>query len=599
MSTELELIDKLTTLNDIAQTLNQSVDVRGVLADALARLVDLMGLETGWIFLIDPDASERRWGSGFTLAAWHNLPPALALDKNDTWEDRCDCQNMCLNGKLTNAFNAVWCSRLARTAGAGHELAVHATAPIRSGDQKLGILNVAGPDWESFRPEALALLFNVGSQMGVALERANFYDLLREQRIHEQGILLELSNQLLKRPDLSDLMDYLVKEAHRLLQVDACSLLLPGERPGTMVFQAASGWLQDPLLAGYEPPGDPATGPGAVMHNQQPLLVADLTSGEPICWKPEWQETEEFRGHAAVPLIADGRSIGVLVADTRHPGVLGPDKVRLMQLMANQAAIAIETARLRQEEWLQRQTETELAVARQIQLGLLPRSCPDLPGWDCASLYQAARQVGGDFYDFFELPGEPRRIGLVIADVADKGVPAALYMALCRTTIRTTALGGRSPAAALKRANDLLLEDSHSNLFVTVVYGVLEVHSGRLVYANAGHNRPLLMRPGSMEPAELEAQGMLMGILPEVEIEERELVIAPGESLLFYTDGVTEAMDPAGQLFGEERLRQTLWLSPKVGAQEMVNKVVEAIGDFAGDTPQSDDLTLFVIKRDS
>jgi sigma-B regulation protein RsbU (phosphoserine phosphatase) len=598
-SPQTDLIENLTKLNQIAETLNRAVDVHGALNSALARLVELVGLETGWIFLKDPTARSRWFGAGYMLAAHHNLPPALAPDNGDAWDGDCECQGLCNKGHLTGAYNEVRCSRLASASGDSRGLAVHASTPLRSGNRTLGILNVAGPDWASFSPQTLALLTNVGSQMGIALERARLFDLLQERRIHEQAALLDLSNQLLSRPNLDDLMGYLVEEARRLLQADACALLLPDEEPGYLAFCAASGWHVDPVAARRRLPADERSGAGWAMQTQQPLLVEDIEAGDPASWTSDWLRAEGFRCHAVVPLIAQGRSIGTLVVDTRQPRVLDESELRFLRLMANQAAIAIESARLHQEEIKRQRMEQELTIARQIQLSLLPEACPVAPGWDFATYYQAARLVGGDFYDFFELPGEPGQLGIVIADVADKGVPAALFVALSRTLIRTTALSTPSPAATLMRANELILKDSQSELFVTAFYAILDTRSGRLVFANAGHNRPLWRQAATGEFRELVARGIVLGTFEDVEQKEHEISVAPGDLLVFYTDGVTEAMDADGHLFGEERLRAALAADPDASAQQALQAVVDAVNAFTGDTPQSDDCTLCVVKRHS
>ena len=591
------MIENLATLNRIAETLNRAVDVRAVLNTALAQLVELMGLESGWIFVRDSTAQDRWWGSGYVLAAHHGLPPALDLDLAGPWEGGCDCQNLCNQGKLTEAYNEVRCSRLAEASGDRRGLRVHASAPLRAGDEILGILNVAGPDWASFDPQALALLTNVGNQMGIALERARLFDLLRAQRIHEQATLLDLSNQLLARRDMADLMAFLVEETKRLLQADACALLLPHDQPGLLAFRASSGWHRDPVAEQRSVPGDGQSGPGQVMQTQQPLLVEDLEVHDPTAWLPAWVRDEGFRGHAVVPLVSEGRSIGVLVLDTRQPRAPTEEDVRLLRLIANQAAIALENARLQQEEVQRRQFEHELALGRQVQLGLLPKSCPVVPGWECAAVYEPARIVAGDFYDFVELPGKSDRLGLVIADVVGKGVGAALYMALSRTMVRTAALSGRRPAKALVRANELIRKDSRSDRFVTVLFAVLDPHSGKLVYSNAGHNRPLWLQAATGELHELSARGIVLGIFEEVELEEQELEVAPGDVLLFYTDGVTEAINAHDQPFGEARLRAVLAEHAASTAEQVMQAVVGAVKEFVGDTPQSDDLTLFVLKR--
>jgi sigma-B regulation protein RsbU (phosphoserine phosphatase) len=476
-------------------------------------------------------------------------------------------------------------------------LQVHASAPLRSGDRILGILNVAGPDWSAFNAQALALLSNVGSQMGLALERARLYDLLQERHIQEQGSLLDVSNQLLRRLDLDDLTSYLVEEAQRLLRVDACALLLPTREPGYLSFRAATGWRTDPRESKRRVPINEQSGAGQVMRTQRPLLVEDIEKHDPTPWMSDWLKAEGFRGHAVVPLIAEDKPIGILAIDTREPRLLDESELRFLRLLANQAALAIETARLHREEIRQQRMEHELTLAQQIQLSLLPQSCPAYPGWELSTYYQAARRVSGDFYDFFEVPGEKGRLGMVIADVAGKGVPAALFMVHCRTMIRTSALSVESPAEALSRANELILSDNKSDIFVTAFYGILDTRTHRLEYTNAGHNRPLWLKAATGEFQELSARGIILGSFEEVELEEQRIDVAPSDLLVFYTDGVTEARNAAGELFSMERLKEAVASHREANAKEIIKGVVQAINTFAGDTPPSDDFTLLVVKR--
>ena len=197
---------------------------------------------------------------------------------------------------------------------------------------------------------------------------------------------------------------------------------------------------------------------------------------------------------------------------------------------------------VRQEDLKRQRLEEELSLGRQIQLSMLPKASPTIPGWNFVAVYEAARVVGGDFYDYFELPGKPRRLGMVIADVADKGVPAALFMALSRTIIRTVAFSGRGAAAALTRANQLILNDSESDLFLSACYGILEVDSGRLLLANAGHNRPLWYHAETQCVQEIKTRGIILGVFEPIQIDERRITVLPDDVILFYTDGVTEAL---------------------------------------------------------
>ena len=601
------MADDLNVLNQIIQTLNQAVNVRAALQTSLARLVEVMGLETGWIFVIEPTAQERWAGRGYQLAAHHNLPPALAITNPDAWDKGCDCQGFCDKGKLTEAYNEVRCSRLAQSVGDRQGLEVHASTPLRSGDRVLGILNVAAPTWEVFSPHALALLTNVGNHMGIALERARLYDLLHEQRIVEQATLLDLSSQMLGRPDLDELMDYLVAEVQRLLRVDACAILLPDrDDPEWLVFRAAVGWRSDPVGHGYRIRNDDSTGSGRVMRWQRPLWVQHESDrahlphlqADPELWA--WIRVEEFQAAAVVPLVSHSQSIGVLLIDSRTPRRFTEEEIRFLQLMANQAAIALEQARLRRQERQQLQLERSLALGREIQQSMLPKSGPVMAGWQFAAVYEAAQEVGGDFYDFFQLAAEPDQWGLVIADVSDKGIPAALFMVLCRTTIRNSALRGWEPAQALVLANQFIQEDSWADMFVSAFYGMLAA-DGRFRYTNAGHNPPLWWHDDQCQP--LPHHGIVLGVLPQIELPQHEVTIAPGDVLLFYTDGVTEAMTVDFEEFGVERLQtavsEMLSTNLEATAQEILERIQQAIRTFTGPAPQHDDFTLFVAKRES
>jgi serine phosphatase RsbU (regulator of sigma subunit) len=597
MSSDSVSIATLTSLNDIAETLNRAVDVRGMLDDTLARLVQLMGLETGWIFLTDDGEGGTPAEPWYMLAAHHNLPPALDPADSRVWDRGCDCQEQCNRGAMTRAYNEIRCSRLENVAGDRRGLAVHASTPLCSGDRVLGILNVAGPDWSHFSPEALALLTSVGNQLGVALERARLFDLLQERRVYEQAALLNFSTGLLGQVAIDDLLRYLVEEVKTMLRADACALLLPGESEDILEFRAASGWRVDPVAQGQRVPRGELSGPGLAMRTQRLLLTEDIQVQDPAPWLPDWLRAEGFRGHAVAPLVADGRAVGALVIDARTPRLLDQHEIRLLRLMGAQAAIAIEKARLHVEELKGQALENELAVAREIQLSLLPKHLPSVPGWEFASFYEAARQVGGDFYDFFDLPGEPHRLGVVVADVAGKGVPAALLMALSRTVIRARAVGGEGPAAALAQANELIVAASESALFLTAFYGALDTESGRMVYARAGHNPPLWVRAEGSDVRELTAQGTVLGVFDEIDLEERAIDVAPGDFLVFYTDGVTEAMDEENRLFGETRLEELLAANHGASAGQVLQSVVDAVREHAGQVAQSDDLTLLVVKR--
>jgi len=598
MTSQADLIADLKTLGEITQTLNQAVDVYSTLNESLATLVELMALDTGWIFLKEEIAVDPWWGKGYVLAAHYNLPPAMNLENPDAWKGGCDCQGFCNRGKLTEAYNEVNCSRLADLEGERRGLLVHASAPLRSGPRVSGILNVAALAWDDFSPRALALLQNAGTQIGITLERAYLFDLLKERRTHEQAALLDLSNQLLSRTDLNDLMDYLVGQIRSLLRVDAVALLLPGKYLNQLDFSAATGWYHDPVANKRRIPADQGSRSGQVMESRRPVVIKSFDENNDFPdLAVDWLSPEGFKAAAFVPLVAQENSLGVLAIHSRVQRRFDDEEIRFLQLMANQAAIAIEKARLQQDEIDRQKLEKELAVGRQIQLSLLPKSCPIIPGWEFCDIYKAARQVGGDLYDFFELPGQPDLLGLVIADVSDKGVPAALFMGISRTLIRSAALSGVSPLMVLEEANQRILSESETGFFLSAFYGILDIETGRLIFSNAGHNPPLVYRSGSGEFLSLSTDGIVLGVLDQIALEESEVTFSPADLLICFTDGVTEAMNADLEEFGLGRLQEAIAVCADGSASEVLESIVSAVENFTGQADQFDDFTLFVVKR--
>jgi PAS domain S-box-containing protein len=238
--------------------------------------------------------------------------------------------------------------------------------------------------------------------------------------------------------------------------------------------------------------------------------------------------------------------------------------------------------------------EQELRIARLIQQTLLPKTLPKLSGYDIAAYYQPAREVGGDFYDTFEL--EDGRLGLVVGDVTDKGIPAALVMATTRTMLRVSAQRLFPPGEVLKRANEELVADIPPNMFITCLYAILDPESGRLIYANAGHDPPYLRHHGS-GVEELRARGMPLGLMPGMEYEEKKITLNRGESVLFYSDGLVEAHDPHHEMFGFPRL-QRLVGTHRSGESSLIDFLLSELISFTGeDWEQEDDITLVTLER--
>ena len=241
----------------------------------------------------------------------------------------------------------------------------------------------------------------------------------------------------------------------------------------------------------------------------------------------------------------------------------------------------------------------DLAVAREIQQAILPRIFPPFPEeashMDIAASMNAAKDVGGDFYDFFRIDND--HIGFTIADVSGKGVPAAIFMAVSRTLLRATGIRGVSPAECMTYSNDLLSQESVNYMFVTMFYGIYNIRTGEVCYSNAGHNPPYLMKAnGHVELLPL-SKDIVAGAIDDYQFTQESIQLEPGDTLLLYTDGVTEAIDTDEKEYGEARLEKLLAQSCKLSCQEIVDNVKADVKAFAGEAEQSDDITLLALKR--
>ncbi len=343
-----------------------------------------------------------------------------------------------------------------------------------------------------------------------------------------------------------------------------------------------------------EPVDIPANDPLLVYLTsaRRPVAVEDIELDSPAV-----ERLREADVTMLVPLVANGQLVGVIqLGDRLSEQDYAADDRRLLELLASQAAPALRVGQLVQEQEAEirrrERYEQELHVAQLIQQRFLPGDLPEPQGWRIHPYYRAAREVGGDFYDVLDLPGG--KLGLVIGDVTDKGVPAALVMASTRSVLRAAAQRLVDPAKVLARVNDELVRDIPARMFVTCLYGVLDPHTGRFEFANAGHDLPFVTQDG--EVTEAHATGMPLGMLPGSTYENAALDLAPGSRLLLYSDGIAEAHAPDGEMFGFPRTGQLLLDLPR-GA-DAVDAIMARLADFTGsDWEQEDDVTLLLVER--
>jgi serine phosphatase RsbU (regulator of sigma subunit) len=353
--------------------------------------------------------------------------------------------------------------------------------------------------------------------------------------------------------------------------------------------------------------GTPAAMPVAAdpveLAANDPLLVYVASAGGAVdldgleLASPGLDALREAGVRLVVPLVSQGELIGLLnLGPRRSEQDYSGDDRKLLNDLAGHAAPAVRVAQLvREQEAEVRERERmqqELEVARLIQQQFLPHELPDLPGWDVAAYYKPARAVGGDFYDFIELPDG--QIGIVVGDVTDKGVPAALVMATTHSILRAEAPRLVSPEAVLTRANELLVAEMPPNMFVTCLYAVLDPPTGLLRYANAGHNLPYVRSDGGV--GELRATGMPLGLLPGMPYDEREATLGPGDLMLLHSDGLAEAHGTEREMFGFPRVIKLMG-EERGGGQAVIDLLLNELGSFTGQGwDQEDDITLVTLE---
>jgi serine phosphatase RsbU (regulator of sigma subunit)/anti-sigma regulatory factor (Ser/Thr protein kinase) len=312
---------------------------------------------------------------------------------------------------------------------------------------------------------------------------------------------------------------------------------------------------------------------------------------------PALQGLREAGIKLVVPLVSQGELIGLLnLGPRRSEQEYSADDRKLLNDLAGHAAPAVRVAQLvREQEAEVRQRERieqELRVAQLIQQQFLPQELPDLPGWQVGAYYGPAREVGGDFYDFIKLPDN--QIGIVVGDVTDKGVPAALVMATTHSILRAEAPRLVAPSEVLTRANELLVDEMPAHMFVTCLYAVLDPETGRLRYANAGHNVPYVRTEDGV--TELRATGMPLGLLPGMEYEEKQATLDPGEVVLLHSDGLAEAHNGEREMFGFPRVAALT--GEAADGEVLIDRLLKELAEFTGPgVEQEDDITLVTLDR--
>ena len=331
---------------------------------------------------------------------------------------------------------------------------------------------------------------------------------------------------------------------------------------------------------------------GWMMINKKALLTNDLSND------PRFTGVKadvDIRSLLCVPLLVKNRLIGILAVFNKKDGAgFSEDDKRLLSIIAAQSGQILENARLYESEKSLISMQEEVRLASNIQLELLPKKFPDISGYEIAGRSIPAQLVGGDYFDF--IPMDDHRLALSLGDVSGKGLPASLLMANLQATLRGQTLVNATARDCVVRSNKLLFESTSSEKFVTLFYSILDPQKHELVYCNAGHDHPFLLSEGK-EPVRLKTGGIVVSIMEHFPFEEASVQLQPGDTVVVYSDGIPEAMNAEKELFGEERLTELLVKHHGLPAVELIDMIIGTAKAFAGRTPQSDDMTIIVVKR--
>ena len=422
-----------------------------------------------------------------------------------------------------------------------------------------------------------------------------FEDSARLRLLHELGCAFAA------RTELQDLCRLVIHKCSAALQAEGVGILLLDPKTRELFFPYVAN--EDPdaaeRLRQMRFAADRGIA-GEVLRSGRPIRVDDVGADSRFFSGADQESGTTTRNLIAAPLRSEQGTIGVIQAVNRRGAgedVAGfsDDDLAFLEALSGSVAIAIENARAMEERAALRALRREIEIASDIQQSIVPRNFPEPPGRDGFDLYAAmipASDVGGDFYDFFLLG--PSQLAVVIGDVSGKGIPAALFMAVSRTLLKATALSVPSPATSLQHVNRLLHAENSSGMFVSLFYGILDTRSGRLVFSNGGHNPPLVVRAGTgAQPLEVKT-GCVLGVFDDAVYEDATTTLLPRDTLLLYTDGVTEAMNPADELYGEERLRQLL-RNPADSPRTLIDDIVADVKRHSGEAAQSDDITLLAV----
>lgn len=473
---------------------------------------------------------------------------------------------------------------------------VHYCAVLKDGLTILGLILIhEGPDESIGSPFAtLEILEPIVKHFAQAL-------LLQKSEQQAEKLLDETNAKLLAINEIGELLGHL--DLNTLLsKIVALALQMTRAEVGNLMYRESERltshveWgLTDEVINGIKwRDGSPLA--RRVLEHHMPVLVEHLPTDSRFVAEASSRQIQSL---VSLPLYTANKDLGVLNVVNTHGGEsFSPENMATLQTVTSLASTAIENAILHQEAIEREVFREQLRIARQIWEYILPRKIPAFPGATIGARSEPASVVGGDFYDFIPL-GE-NRLGLVIADVSGKGIPAAMVMNMAKSVLHIEALRGHDPREVLGTVNNILVDSTRMDSFVTLTYAVFDRERRRVSMTNAGHNPCLIYRQATRSCESFPSDNMPLAIMPDVIFSQVEFEFAPGDCVIFYTDGVTEAMDRKREMYELERLEKlAATIEPQDTAESILGRIFQSVQQFTGDMPQHDDTTVLVFRAES
>jgi sigma-B regulation protein RsbU (phosphoserine phosphatase) len=459
------------------------------------------------------------------------------------------------------------------------------TLPLKRGGEPLGVVVLSKLD--STRPpeEDLSYIRELSIQVAIAVGNARMYAEATREKV-QNHLLLELGTKISVSLDTNQLLEQILDLVFQVVRYDAAGIYLVDKK---------TQWVNQQAIRGYDTNREEAVrlkvGRGLigwVAKTGRPVIVPDVLRDDRYV-----NARAQTRSEMVAPLRAGSEVIGAFNLESDERDAYEPEDLELLMTFASQAAVAIERTRLHAEVLETRRLEEELNIGQRIQRTFLPERDPKIPNFDLSGANYSSGIVGGDYYDYVRIA--EGHLGIVVADVSGKGIPAALIMAAFRASLIAEVRNNYAIRTVFAKVNKLLWESIEIDRFVTAIYGVLDIQARRFTYVNAGHNPGLLYRAATDAFENLDSTGPLLGTLESATFKERQAEIRPNDVLTLYTDGITESMNATQELFGEDRLKDVIRSRGAKSASEIVRGIRETVQAFSGGEPQ-DDLTLVVLK---